>query len=727
MEAILDRLAAHVRSAPGNERLIAGRVGGVLWLIAAVGTLVLPFLPQAHMDVYPWPIVIALAAAAWGLLGVFVINWRRVPDVLMTTGTVAGMSAAAVVTQMTGAVESPARTFCIFTLTYSSCFLPMRHAAALVLACAAVWALPVGIAHGTAAGISDFALTLPIYGVVGVVLLGGRLLLTSMRRSAEQLSEEHHALRALATAVASGQPPDVVCNHAAAQAARLLRADGAGIVRYDADDWMTLVGRSGEPGEPGDGKPQPGTRFPLAPDSELAAMRAHGHAMRVDDYGDRTDEQALRVAEFGYRAWAGTPVHVRGRLWGAIVVTGVEPHSLPDNTEEHLSEFAELVGMAVANTEEVARLNADATTDPLTGLANHRAFQERLRAELARAQRHGQRLAVAVLDIDRFKEINDAGGHAVGDEVLRSVTALLGEHLRPYDVLARLGGDELAILLPGCDGAEAAGVLERARQRIERAPFSRGARVTISVGVCDIDHAAEAEDLVRYADGALYWSKEHGRNRVSTYDPERIHELSAAERLDQLQRSQALVGIRALARAIDARDPSTREHSERVAELAARLAVERGWPADRVALLHEAALVHDVGKIGIPDAILLKPSRLTREEYEVIKGHAELGARIVEDVLTPEQVEWIHSHHERPDGEGYPRGLRGDQLSEGAGLLAAADAFDVMVSKRPYSPSRDLDDALREVAQLTGRQFTPEAVAALEGVYGAADVRDLAA
>ncbi|MCW2983546.1 MAG: diguanylate cyclase, partial [Conexibacter sp.] len=289
------------------------------------------------------------------------------------------------------------------------------------------------------------------------------------------------------------------------------------------------------------------------------------------------------------------------------------------------------------------------------------------------------------------------------------------------------GGDEFAVLLPEAAAGDAAAALERARRTIERAPFAGGAHVTISAGVCDVVHAGDAEQLSRFADGALYWSKEHGRNRVSAYDPTTIHELSAEERIGALQRSQALTGIRALARAIDARDASTREHSERVAKLTARLAEERGWPADRVALLHEAALVHDVGKIGIPDAILLKPSRLTREEYEVIKGHAELSARMVEEILGDEQVEWILSHHERPDGGGYPRGLRGAELSEGAGLLAAADAFDVMVSARPYSPGRSLDSALTEVHALAGEQFTFEAVAALEGVYGPANaLRDAA-
>jgi diguanylate cyclase (GGDEF)-like protein/putative nucleotidyltransferase with HDIG domain len=329
-------------------------------------------------------------------------------------------------------------------------------------------------------------------------------------------------------------------------------------------------------------------------------------------------------------------------------------------------------------------------------------------------------VAVAQIDVDHFKGVNDAGGHAAGDEVLRAIAVHLREHLRAEDVLARVGGDEFAVLLPEADAAQAAAALERARRTIERAPFANGAHLTISVGVCDVAHARDAGALTRFADGALYWSKEHGRNRVSAYDPETIHELSADERIGQLQRSQALTGIRALARAIDARDPSTRQHSERVAQLTARLAEERGWPAERVALLHEAALVHDVGKIGIPDAILLKPSRLTAEEYEVIKGHAELSARMVEEILCPEQVDWILSHHERPDGGGYPRGLRGEALSEGAALLAAADAFDVMVSARPYSPGRSVADALAECRTLTGAQFTPAAVAALEAAHAGA-------
>jgi diguanylate cyclase (GGDEF)-like protein len=717
----VERLASHLRSAPDAERVLAGRIGGSLWLVAALVTASLPLFPQVDTPFWPWPALWTAGALTWGLCATLLIDWRRAPSWVIPAAAAAAVVVIAAITLVTGGVDSPARLYVFFVLIYGTCFLSVPQALAVVVSSAVVWALPVGIDREVTNAAGELAVALPIFAVVGGILMGGRHLLAIMRDSAERLSEEHHALRSIATAVAAGRSPDVVCSLAAEQAALLLGADAAGVLRYDPDDHVTAVGTWQRVGS----RVPPGSRYPVLGTSPLAAIRREGRAVRLDTLPDGHRSPTLEQSGFG--SLAGTPVHVRGRLWGAVLVTVLEDGGLPADTVEHLSEFAELVGMAIANTEEVARLNADATTDPLTGLANHRAFQERLRAELARADRHGRPLAVALVDVDHFKSVNDAGGHGVGDEVLRAVADLLREHLRGEDVLARVGGDEFAVLLPESTAATACAALERARRAIEGVTHAGGARVTISAGVCDVAHAAAAEDLTRFADGALYWSKEHGRNRVSAYDPETIHELSAVERIGQLQRSQALTGIRALARAIDARDPSTREHSDRVATLAARLAEARGWPDDRVALLHEAALVHDVGKIGIPDAILLKPSRLTAEEYAVIKGHAELGARMVEDILGAEQVEWILSHHERPDGRGYPRGLVGGELSEGAALLAAADAFDVMVSARPYSPGRSLAAALAECHALVGRQFTPEAVAALDEVHGGlAALRDAA-
>jgi len=168
-----------------------------------------------------------------------------------------------------------------------------------------------------------------------------------------------------------------------------------------------------------------------------------------------------------------------------------------------------------------------------------------------------------------------------------------------------------------------------------------------------------------------------------------------------------------LARGIDAKDPATRRHSERVAELAGRLAAAAGWPPARVGLLREAALVHDVGKIGIPDAILLKSAPLLPEEVTVVREHAALGAKMVEDVLSDEQVAWVGAHHERCDGRGYPAGLHGAEIPDGAALLAVADAWDVMTASRSYSLPVAPDIAMRECAEGAGTQFAPAAVDAL--------------
>jgi HD-GYP domain-containing protein (c-di-GMP phosphodiesterase class II) len=244
-----------------------------------------------------------------------------------------------------------------------------------------------------------------------------------------------------------------------------------------------------------------------------------------------------------------------------------------------------------------------------------------------------------------------------------------------------------------------------------------GVRVTVSAGICDLATAHDPDSMFRFADGALYWSKAHGRDVSWIYDPSTIRELSAAERAEHLQQSQALVGLRALARAIDAKDPSTRQHSDRVAALAARLAGVLGWGFDRVALLSEAALVHDVGKIGVPDAMLLKPGPLTGQEYEQVKLHAILSAQIVEDVLTAEQVAWIRCHHERPDGLGYPFGLSAENIPLGAALLTVADSWDVMTVSRPYSLRKSPEQALAECASLVDRQFSAEAVEALQELH----------
>ncbi|MBI2684536.1 MAG: diguanylate cyclase [Actinobacteria bacterium] len=407
-------------------------------------------------------------------------------------------------------------------------------------------------------------------------------------------------------------------------------------------------------------------------------------------------------------------------LLGTLVVAYQRARRFSTADITALQSLANLAGLALANarlheqTVEMLRAAEQrAATDPLTGLANHRTFHERLRQEVARATRHGRRLGLVVLDLDHFKGVNDHHGHQVGDDVLVETARRLQACARKGDLVGRVGGEEFAWIVPETEGLGAWQAAERARTAIKRMPFPVAGNLTISAGVADMTMATSADDLYRFADGALYWAKGHGRDVVFRYSPEVVEVLSATEKAERLEKDQARTAIRVLARAVDAKDHSTRDHSERVAELASRIAERMDWDVARIALLREAGLLHDVGKIGIPDRILLKPGRLDPGEYEAVKGHAQLGAEMVSGILSPEQVTWVRSHHERFDGRGYPDGLLGAAIPEAARILAVADSVDVMTSERPYSSPIGWADALAECERESGKQFCPDVVSAI--------------
>ena len=361
------------------------------------------------------------------------------------------------------------------------------------------------------------------------------------------------------------------------------------------------------------------------------------------------------------------------------------------------------------------RLRHLADTDPLTSLSNQRLLHDRLHETAHSARDAGRPLSAIMIDLDHFKAVNDTYGHPVGDLVLVETARRLTEVARGGDLIARIGGEEFLMLLPDTDGRAALTVAERIRAAMAATDFPGGVgRLTASLGVATLNDDLDADGLLQQADAALSWAKTHGRNAAFRFDAEQMADLSPSSRARSMARADGLAALRALARAVDAKDAATQLHSVRVADMAVMLATALGWTPEQAGRLREAGLVHDVGKIGIPDAILLKPGGLTDAERALMQDHARLGARIVSEVLEDDQVDWVAHHHERWDGKGYPDALGRTTIPEGARILAVADCWDAMTSAREYNVPLTPEEALEECRRCSGTQFWPSAVEALE-------------
>ena len=316
----------------------------------------------------------------------------------------------------------------------------------------------------------------------------------------------------------------------------------------------------------------------------------------------------------------------------------------------------------------------------------------------------------------------------MADEVLVEIGSLLRGAVREEDVLARMGADEYGVIFVESDRHQALMRADRARRAIAEAPLRHRLRATVSIGLCDLEAASSSEEALRRADAALYWAKEHGCDLCWLYDPTVVRELDQRQRTRDLDRTQALVGLRALARAIDAKDPATQEHSERVATLSARLAVARGWAPDRVSLLRDAALLHDVGKIGVPDAILLKDGPLDERRVRHRARARRSWARASSATCSRRsRSPGSPATTSAPTARAIPAALEGDEIPEGAALLALADAWDVMVSDRSYSAPMTVEAAVAEARARADSQFTAAAVEALEKLAARGDLMPVAA
>ena len=357
-----------------------------------------------------------------------------------------------------------------------------------------------------------------------------------------------------------------------------------------------------------------------------------------------------------------------------------------------------------------------ALTDPLTGLGNHRHFHERLERKIATASESRGIVSLCFLDIDNFKRINDQYGHPAGDRVLAQIAA----RLRQGGEAFRLGGDEFAVLLPGIEADMALGIAQSIVARIGESDLGPIGAVTVSAGIATFpEHGRERESLIRLADGALYWAKEHGKNQVHIARPD-VVELSEFHRVasgsDRVARFRAAAS---LARAVDSRDAYTGSHSERVAALSGRIASQLGRPSEEIELTRLAGSLHDLGKLAIPEEILRKPSALTEAERLVLERHPQIGYRMLESLGVEPIAHWVLHHHERWDGAGYPDGLEGDAIPIGARIIFVADAFDAMTSNRLYRTPLTHEEALHEVERCAGTQFDPEVVQAFLAAVGA--------
>jgi diguanylate cyclase (GGDEF)-like protein/putative nucleotidyltransferase with HDIG domain len=459
----------------------------------------------------------------------------------------------------------------------------------------------------------------------------------------------------------------------------------------------------------------------------------------------------------GSRSAVALPIIYADQLLGVLNVETSEPADFSEEEILLLRTLADLVAGAIHNALTFQKAQEQAITDGLTGVKTHRFFMEALSAEWKRSTRAGRPFALVLMDLDRFKFVNDFYGHLEGDQVLQRVGQILEQNCRRSDVVSRYGGDEFVVLMPETNVEQARQLAGKLRACVASDPLLREKNITASFGIASFPiHGSTPQELIQVADASMYLSKHQGGNAVSTADhcdttetkkwkrdvleaylgvtlkrlfatgPEAFEEIY--QRLEQFARSLAEQGevpsgdiesvpptvietITSLAFAVDAKDKYTQGHSQKVSNYAVQLAAALGLSGNDLEEVRLAGILHDVGKVGIPEAILNRAGPLSAEEWETMKTHAELGSRILEPLHGLHRVRaYVKHHHEFFDGSGYPDGLAGGKIPLGARILAIADAYDTITSERGYKKARGAEEACVELERCAGLQFDPELV-----------------
>lgn len=405
--------------------------------------------------------------------------------------------------------------------------------------------------------------------------------------------------------------------------------------------------------------------------------------------------------------------------------------------------FSNYMGMFIHNVQLLEQTSKFANTDTLTSLYNHRGFQEVLANEISKAKDNNTPLSVVMFDVNNISKINRELGHAKGDEVIKTIADKIKQNIRANDSAGRYGGDEIAVIMPETNTKDAKYLAEYITYCLSCCFVDDVGPIKVSVGISTYPECTiEQEKLLILAEQAMFISQARGYKEgmsaiVSSsdfnfwddaalnsfaevlakrhsqiginFEEELVHKFNQEEIVNH---NHLMEMVTSLAGAIDAKDPYTKGHSTSVSRYAEALACAVNLPENEVERIKVGALLHDVGKIGIPENVLKKPGKLTDEEWEIMKQHPTIGA---EKVLAPNEalrdlIPIVKYHHERLDGKGYPEQLKGNEIPLAARIVSVADAYHALVSDRPYRKGMPIEKACAILKEGAGIQWDADLV-----------------
>lgn len=411
-----------------------------------------------------------------------------------------------------------------------------------------------------------------------------------------------------------------------------------------------------------------------------------------------------------YKTEVVVPIKYLENIIGLVIISSKEDETPYIEVEmQFLKTLLNNAASVIENAKTIENLKLQSITDELTKLYNHRYFHETVGTWIKNGRHDG--FAIATVDIDQFKIYNDLYGHSAGDKALKRIAELINENTPKEALTVRYGGEEFVIYYPNYGVVEAKRAIEDVRKAVEDSfLLSTDIRefLTVSIGAaCFPVHGNNLEEVLSNSFKAVTDCKQSGRNKSLLYSNIDIVD-EVSKNVQEKIREAYLSSTYALAATIDAKDHYTFGHSNNVAELSVALAKEAGFVGDDLETIRHAGMLHDIGKVGIPESVLLKNGYLTDDEMEIMRSHVVQSINIIKHIPNlVDTIPIIISHHERFDGGGYPRGISGENIPLLGRVICIADAFDAMTTDRPYRKGLSLDQALFELKKNAGSQFDP--------------------